>query len=491
MAFGFTPKYVELISLDGLTPQQFLALCMETADRMQWSVSYKSNAGFVAYTGKTLFRFSFKVTIIIEEGLATLTSESTGTEMYDMGRNKKTLLAFIDSMNSVKAINTPAMLDARYAELSPTLPPPEEDVLINPAPGGKFGGMLSIFIPRGGYFITPVIININIAVFILMIVSGVSIMAPGTTSLVAWGANYTPLTLGGQWWRLITNTFVHIGILHLLFNMYAFMFIGMLLEPLLGKLKFALAYLFTGILASLCSLWWHDITISAGASGAIFGMYGVFLAMLTTNFIEKNRRKALLTSIGLFVVYNLAYGTKGNIDNAAHIGGLLSGIGIGYLYYFALRKSAAVKLNYGIVALVTLVCITASAAIYKKIPNDIVKYQAKMKSFSEHEQSALAFFKLRYDATKEDSLTALTKTGIANWQEDIKIIHEINQLHIPARLKDQAGVLTNYCNYRIATYELLYKRTRENSEQYDDSINYYSRQIGQILNSLNNPNEAK
>ena len=316
-------------------------------------------------------------------------------------------------------------------------------------------------------------------------------MAPGTTSLVAWGANYTPLTLGGQWWRLITNTFVHIGILHLLFNMYAFMFIGMLLEPLLGKLKFALAYLFTGILASLCSLWWHDITISAGASGAIFGMYGVFLAMLTTNFIEKNRRKALLTSIGIFVVYNLAYGTKGNIDNAAHIGGLLSGIGIGYLYYFALRKSAAVKLNYGIVALVTVVCITASAAIYKKIPNDIVKYQAKMKSFSEHEQSALAFFKLRYDATKEDSLTALTKTGIANWQEDIKIIHEINQLHIPARLKDQAGVLTNYCNYRIATYELLYKRTRENSEQYDDSINYYSRQIGQILNSLNNPNEAK
>src|SRR5664279_1393698 len=148
MAFGFTPKYVEQISLDGLTPKQFLALCVETVERMQWDISYKSNAGLVAYTRKTLFRYSFKVTVLIEEGLATLKSESTGSEMYDMGRNKKTLLAFMDSMNSVKAILTPATLDARYAELAPTLPPPEEDILINPPPGGTFGSVLSIFTPR-------------------------------------------------------------------------------------------------------------------------------------------------------------------------------------------------------------------------------------------------------------------------------------------------------------------------------------------------------
>ena len=103
MAYGFTPKYVEQISLDGLTPQQFMALCVETAERLQWEIRYKSNAGIIAYTGKSLFRFSFKVTVIIEEGLATLKSESTGGELNDMGRNKKTLLAFTDSMNSVKA----------------------------------------------------------------------------------------------------------------------------------------------------------------------------------------------------------------------------------------------------------------------------------------------------------------------------------------------------------------------------------------------------
>ena len=474
MAYGFTPKYVEQISPDGLTPQQFLALCVETAERMQWDVRYKSNGGIVAYTGKRLFRFSFKVTVIIEDGLATLKSESTGGELYDMGRNKKTIHAFTDSMNSVRAILTPAMLDERYAEFAPNLVPPEKDILMNPSLDKSRGGVLSLFVPREGYFITPVIIDVNIAVFILMVISGAGFLQPDSTSLIAWGANYTPLTLGGQWWRLITSTFVHVGILHILFNMYAFLYIGMLLEPLLGKVKFAVAYLLTGIFASLASLWWHDITVSAGASGAIFGMYGVFLAMLTTNFIEKTQRKPLLTSIGIFVFYNLAYGARGNIDNAAHIGGLISGIVIGYLYYFALRKPASVQLNNGILALVIVACIATSIVIYRKIPKDIVVYEAKMKSFSDHEKAALDFFKLQGNATKDDSLTAIKVTGINNWQEDIKIVNEIKQLNIPAKLKDQADVLLNYCNDRVASYELIYKAVNEETGMYNDSIIYYN-----------------
>ena len=484
MAFGFTPKYIEQTSLDGLSSQQFLALCVETAERMQWNISYKSTAGIVAYTQRKAFKPMFKVTVVIDEDIVTLKSESTGSEMFDMGRNKTTLLAFTDSMNSVKAIQTTAMLDARYAELAPTLTPPEEDVLINPSLAKDKGGVLALFIPREGYFITPVIIDSNIAVFILMVISGAGFLQPENASLIAWGANYTPLTLGGEWWRLITNTFVHIGILHLLFNMYAFMFIGMLLEPLLGKLRFVVAYLLTGVLASLTSLWWHDITISAGASGAIFGMYGVFLAMLTTNFIEKSRRKPLLTSIGIFVVYNLAYGAKGNIDNAAHIGGLISGIVIGYLYFLALRKPQSVQLNNGILALVIATCLTASVIIYKKIPNDIAVYEEKMKNFSANENAALAFFKLTANATKEDSLAALTKTGIANWQADLKIVNDIKQLHIPARLKGQADSLINYCNYRIASYGLMYKAVNEESAQYKDSISYYDSRLEEVINSL-------
>ncbi|MCH5686962.1 rhomboid family intramembrane serine protease [Niabella sp. W65] len=144
-----------------------------------------------------------------------------------------------------------------------------------------------------------------------MVANGVHFLNPEGETLVRWGANFKPATLDGQWWRLLTNCFIHIGILHLLLNMYALMYIGSLLEPYLGKARFLTSYLLTGIAASITSLWWHDLTISAGASGAIFGMYGLFLAMLTTDLIEKEARKPLLTSIGIFVGYNLLYGLKG------------------------------------------------------------------------------------------------------------------------------------------------------------------------------------
>ncbi|MVM40287.1 rhomboid family intramembrane serine protease [Spirosoma sp. HMF3257] len=135
------------------------------------------------------------------------------------------------------------------------------------------------------------------------------------------GANYSPLTLGGQPWRLLSSCFLHIGILHLVFNMYALVQIGPILEPLLGTRQFTIAYLTAGLMGSVVSLWWHDVLLGAGASGAIFGMYGVFLALLTTNWLDATVRRELLKSILTFVGFNLFIGMQSHIDNAAHIGG--------------------------------------------------------------------------------------------------------------------------------------------------------------------------
>ena len=79
-----------------------------------------------------------------------------------------------------------------------------------------------------------------------MAINGVNIMLPDNGSLLNWGANFRPMTLDGQWWRLLTNCFLHIGIFHLLMNMYALLYIGVLLEPLLGRTRFLSAYLLTG-----------------------------------------------------------------------------------------------------------------------------------------------------------------------------------------------------------------------------------------------------
>jgi len=153
-----------------------------------------------------------------------------------------------------------------------------------------------------------------------------------------WGANFRPLTTEGQWWRLLTSTFLHGGLMHLLANMYGLLFVGIFLEPLLGRTKYLIAYLLTGILASVASLWWYDATVSVGASGAIFGLYGIFLALLLTKVFHPDFAKSFLLSTAIFVGFNLLMGLTGGIDNAAHIGGLLSGFIVGLILYPSLKR---------------------------------------------------------------------------------------------------------------------------------------------------------
>lgn len=191
--------------------------------------------------------------------------------------------------------------------------------------------MFEIFIPKEEYFITPILLNLNVLVFIIMVISGLGFLSFKGIDLLNWGANFRPLTTDGQWWRLITNTFMHGGIMHILANMYGLLFVGIFLEPLLGKTKYLLIYLTTGILASLASIYWYDSTISVGASGAIFGLYGFFLATLLLKVFPPDFGKAFLTSTLVFVGFNLIMGLTGGIDNAAHIGGLLSGFIFGLI----------------------------------------------------------------------------------------------------------------------------------------------------------------
>lgn len=192
---------------------------------------------------------------------------------------------------------------------------------------------------NGSLTVTYTIIGINVLVFMIMGLQGAGFFEANGLVHLRWGSNYGTLTASGDWWRLFTAIFLHFGIIHLALNMYALFSIAAYLEPMLGKLRYITAYLCCGILASLASLCWHTEPVnSAGASGAVFGMYGVFLALLTTNLIPKQVRRPLLLSIVIFVIYNIANGIKGGIDGAAHIGGLVSGAIIGYLFAFSIKK---------------------------------------------------------------------------------------------------------------------------------------------------------
>ncbi|EHQ26251.1 Rhomboid family protein [Mucilaginibacter paludis DSM 18603] len=142
---------------------------------------------------------------------------------------------------------------------------------------------LQIFIPHEGYYATPIIIDLNIIIFAIMVCCGLGFISFDAPDLLKWGGNLRTNVIQGQYWRLLTNIFLHGGLMHVLMNMYGLLFVGIFLEPLMGVKRYTLAYIGTGILASIASIWWHPATVSIGASGAIFGMYGIFLALLTTN----------------------------------------------------------------------------------------------------------------------------------------------------------------------------------------------------------------
>src|SRR5262245_22470965 len=218
--------------------------------------------------------------------------------------------------------------------------------------------------------VTPALIVINLAVFAAMVSRHVSPFAPPADALVAWGADYGPLTTHGQWWRLVTNTFVHIGITHLLVNMFALFVIGRFTERLFGNAGFLVLYLLGGIVASLTSLAIHPTIVSAGASGAIFALYGGLIGFLLVR--RSAMSYATATSLGLnaagFVAFNLFYGlTKAHIDMAAHVGGLLAGVPIGAAMAFdpASTTGAARLWRSGLVCVVGAAILVPAA---RRIP---------------------------------------------------------------------------------------------------------------------------
>ncbi len=486
MAFGFSAKHSEEIALDNLSQEQFLVIAIEASQKLEWNLSYTSENGFIAYTNFSMSSWSEKITVVIENNVAKIKSECTGNQVTDWGKNKKNIEALISIINETKTSINAEELIQKYEELKPKFAVKEDDTLTKSPLSSKekFTGFFSIFKPTQGYFVTPILLNLNIAVFLLMVISGVNAFLPSNDSLILWGANFKPVTLAGEWWRLITCCFLHIGIMHLVFNMYALLYIGMLLEPYLGRIRFISAYLLTAVTSSMASLWWHDLIISAGASGAIFGMYGVFLALLSTNIIEKSQRKALLTSILIFVAYNLMNGLKGGIDNAAHVGGLVGGLVIGYAFIPSLKNPNETKLKLSTIAVLSIAILGFSSFIYKTLPNDIGTYDEKMKDFAFMESKALEVYKLPGGAPKDTFLFYIKDRGIYYWNKNIILLDSINKFNIPDEMHKRNNKIRMYCELRLKSFELLYKAVNENTGIYKDSLVSYNNQIKTIMDDL-------
>ncbi len=184
------------------------------------------------------------------------------------------------------------------------------------------------------FLITPALIGINAAVFLWMAIAGASPVAPQPLDIIRYGGNFGPYTFTGQYWRLLTSTYVHIGIVHIALNMWCLWGLGRLAEIFYRPIDFILLYTFTGIAGSLLSSGLKPVGVSAGASGAIFGIAGVMLTTLKFGDLPlpKESRNAMLGGVARFAGINLFYGlVAAPIDNSGHVGGLLSGLLVGAL----------------------------------------------------------------------------------------------------------------------------------------------------------------
>jgi membrane associated rhomboid family serine protease len=174
--------------------------------------------------------------------------------------------------------------------------------------------------------VTPVLVGLNIVVFVLML------FGPGTPDhLIAWGASFGPRTTNGEWWRLVTTMFVHVSVLHLFADLAGLVAVGVVLERLVGPLAFAAVYVAAGVSSSALGLIGSPFGVSVGASGAIFGLYGLLLAAVMRSVFHGSTPKVplalarcLAPAAAVFTAYSL-------VTSAIASGPELSALLVGWL----------------------------------------------------------------------------------------------------------------------------------------------------------------
>jgi rhomboid protease GluP len=258
-------------------------------------------------------------------------------------------------------------------------------------------------------YVTYALIAVNILVFAAMVISGVSPSSPKTDELLNWGSEFGVYTVNGQWWRLFTAMFVHIGLMHLVFNMIAFAYVGRTVERMFGNVGFLVLYIVSGLGGGILAMYLDPMQIHAGASGAIFGVYGALLAMLLRerDTIPPQILAKLKRFVLVFISYNLIYSFNPRISMAAHIGGLITGFVCGLIAAQPLdgdigdeRTSRDMLL---IVAGVVL-CVIGVFGMHAKYPN-LDHLEAYIDHFGVVEKKTHDAFKLASDQNQQSQLT--------------------------------------------------------------------------------------
>lgn len=241
-------------------------------------------------------------------------------------------------------------------------------------------------------WVTRVLLVAITAWFAVMALAGVDVFNPDADELIKYGANYGPVTLNGQWWRLFSCIFVHVGLIHFAFNMWALYVIGPLVERMVGHVGYLLLYFISGGAASFASIWFNRLVVAAGASGALFGLVGGLLGFLirSRHSVPSSAFRGLRNQLVILIAINVALGFSiSGIDNAAHLGGLAAGFVLGLILGQPIDEGTRVRRHWHNLATLVLGGGALAAAIAFALPPAPPAIEMEINTFMRNDRSYL------------------------------------------------------------------------------------------------------
>lgn len=480
MAFGWKTQYEKRVPAEGLNNWEIFSIVQQACRELEWEYLVVDENKFTATTPTHWTLSEEIIKISVENDEIVFRSRSESLELYEAGRNQKNIEEhLLPKFRKIKASWTNQQLQHAANVL-------REETLKQLKSGNRVTGEKISFGSKD-HGMTFFLIAINVLVFIAMVIRGVDMVSPTAKDILQWGGNVKFNVHGGEWWRLVTNNFVHIGILPLLVNMFGLYFMGLMVEAILGKLKFLIAYLTTGVLASLVSIIWVAEGVTAGAAGAIFGMYGVFIAFATTPYVNKRFSPLWVFGVVTYAVFNIVVGIRGGNDNPAMIGGFIAGLFTGYLFYFFHFKRNLARAGGTRISVEVLLITTLIVYFYVRMHgrNDSLRFEKEVMKLNQIEVRAMAIMQhLQSAQSNNDAVHVLRDSALPQWKHFQEEITKTEAYSLSNEYKRKRKLLNEYAGLRVRQTELIYKSINEDTDKYNGEIDKVSDRIEQIIDQL-------
>jgi rhomboid protease GluP len=309
--------------------------------------------------------------------------------------------------------------------------------------------------------VTPAIAAVQVLVYFYMFVGGADFADPH--ALVDWGASIGPRTTNGEWWRLATAMFVHWGLLHMLIEAAALLQAGLLMERLVGPSAFAVVYAASGLLAALWGLSAHPVSVSAGAAGAVFGVYGLLLASLVWGLVERSpltmplrALKRLWPGAAAFALYNmLSEGFLSESMQAGLVVGFVSGMVMAGKV--SAQKPPARRVYAALAATIAIVVVSAAPL------RGLADVTGEVARVNEAETRTASAYETAVERFKSGRLTA---EGLAQLADQIAselqpLRTHLNSIeHVPAEHQPALTAASEYVRLREDSWRLRAKGLR-------------------------------